>query len=211
MDLSAPLPDLREGMKAHWKRELKVAEKGALEIVEGSGDELFDSFIEIYKEMVSRKNFVEPNDIFQFRKIQAQLPDRLKMKVMLCKSGEQVYSGVICSACGNSAVYLFGATSTAGMKSRGSYLLQWRMLERLKQSGVTMYNLNGINPEKNPGTYKFKSDLAGSHGQEVSYLGRFDCSAGMLSSLCIEAGDRFRATVRSLRSALRNPSALESR
>src|SRR5208337_1864829 len=35
MDLTPSLDDLREGMRAHWKRELKVGERNQLEVVEG--------------------------------------------------------------------------------------------------------------------------------------------------------------------------------
>lgn len=193
MDLSPTLDELREGMRAHWKRELKVAEKSKCEIVEGADDRLFAEFITMYKEMVSRKKFVEPNDIHQFREIQSLLPGKLKMKVMLAKSSGNVCAGLICSSIGDTAVYLFGATSNAGMKSRGSYLLHWRLLEELKREGVKTYNLNGTNPAKNPGTYKFKNDLAGSNGKDVFYPGRFDAHAGGPSRWVVHFTDRARA------------------
>jgi len=203
MDLNLPLEDLRDGMRPHWQRELKVAEKKELRVEEGAGDQLFESFIHMYEEMVSRKRFVEPNDIHAFRRIQAALPEKHKMKVMLCRTAEEVSAGAICSAGGKSAIYLFGATSNAGMKSRGSYLLQWRFIGHLKEQGITAYNLNGVNPVTNPGTYKFKNDLAGKNGREVSYLGRFDCHDSLLSSLCVRGGDIVRSSHRSLKTFLK--------
>jgi hypothetical protein len=199
MDLRPSLGDLRDGMLAHWKRELKVAERNGLEIVEGTEQELFDLFIEMYKEMVSRKKFIEPNDIYQFRRIQEQLPGELKMNIMLCRSGKNLCSGLICSAIGSAAIYLFGATSNVGMKSRGSYILQWKLLSRLKARGTSVYNLNGINPAKNPGTYSFKNELAGRNGIDVQFLGRFDSAGSLLSSSCVGCGDAVRAMYRRLR------------
>jgi len=199
MDLKPSLNELREGMMAHWKRELKVADRNQLEIVSGTGTELFDEFIAIYKEMVSRKRFVEPNDINQFRQIQVLLPEPLKMKVMLCRSGGQLCSGVIYSAIGNTAVYLFGATSNVGMKSRGSYALQWQVIEELKRTNIAVYDLNGINPEKNPGTYKFKSDLAGRNASDVHFLGRFDSQGSFLSDWFVSCAQTVRSCYRSLR------------
>ncbi len=38
---------------------------------------------------------------------------------MLCRSGDTTCAGLICSALGDTAVYLFGATSDAGMETRG--------------------------------------------------------------------------------------------
>jgi lipid II:glycine glycyltransferase (peptidoglycan interpeptide bridge formation enzyme) len=199
MDLRPSLEHLRGAMLPHWQRELKAAERNRLELVEGTGQELFDSFIDIYKEMVARKRFIEPNDIHQFHRIQLRLPDQLKMKIMLCRSGTDFCSGVICSAIGDTAVYLFGATSNVGMKSKGSYLLQLELLKRLKANGILEYNLNGINPTKNPGTYKFKNELAGTNGRDVHFLGRFDSRAGALSTACVEFGEKARTVYRTLK------------
>jgi lipid II:glycine glycyltransferase (peptidoglycan interpeptide bridge formation enzyme) len=199
MDLLPSLQTLREAAGGNFKRNLKIAERNQLEIVEGSDDELFDQFIAMYKEMVSRKKFEEPNDINQFRLIQAQLPERLKMKVMLCRSNGSVCAGVICSAIGNTAIYLFGATSNVGLKASGSYLLQWKLIESLKNGRIAVYNLNGINPVKNPGTYKFKNDLAGKNGKDVYYAGRFDIHPGLVNRSCIGFGDTLRVGRRQLR------------
>jgi lipid II:glycine glycyltransferase (peptidoglycan interpeptide bridge formation enzyme) len=79
MDVKPPLKKLLAGVDAHWRRNLRLAERSGMEVVSGKGDELFESFIQIYREMVARKRFVEPNDINQFRRIQARLPERLKM------------------------------------------------------------------------------------------------------------------------------------
>jgi hypothetical protein len=199
LDLNRPLPDLRASLRPHWHRYLKVAEKNELEIVEGHDDTLFEMFIGIYREMVARKGFLEPNDINEFRLIQSQLPERFRMKIMLCKSGGEVCAGVICSAMGTTGVYLFGATSNAGLKVRGSYLLHWRLIEWLKQCGFAIYDLNGISPLENPGTYKFKSDLCGKDGKDVFFLGRFDSCTNFLSDSVIGCGDRLRTIWRALR------------
>jgi hypothetical protein len=193
MDLAPSLDDLREGMKAHWQRELKVAERNRLEIMEGTGQDLLESFIEIYNEMVSRKRFVEPNDINRFKLTQEQLPEQLKMRVMLCRAGEDVCAGAVYSAIGKTAIYLFGATSNTGMKSRGSYLLQSRLIQQVKRGGAMVYDLNGINPVTNPGTYKFKSDLAGRNGKEVCYLGRFESHGTFLSYLGVHGAEKLRS------------------
>jgi FemAB family len=203
MSLAPSLPELREGMNAHWKRELKVGERGGLEIVEGTGTELFDTFIAMYKEMVARKQFVEPNDIYQFRQIQTLLSDRAKMGILLCKSGEELCSGMVYSMLGNSAVYIFGATSNAGMKSRGSYILQWKTIETLKARGCEVYNLNGINPANNPGTYKFKNDLAGRNGRDVYLLGTFDAYASPFNYRMLEYAEQARKLARSAKARIR--------
>jgi lipid II:glycine glycyltransferase (peptidoglycan interpeptide bridge formation enzyme) len=199
LDLRRPLAELRAGLRPHWNRYLKVAEKSGLEIIEGSGDDLFASFIGMYREMVARKRFPEPNDINEFRAIQGGLPDPFKMKIMLCKAGSSLCAGLICSAIGNTGVYLFGATSDLGLKSRGSYLLHWKLIEWLKASGITYYDLHGINPETNPGTYKFKADLCGDNGKDVHFIGWYDASTNPLSRTAVALGESLRSCVRRLK------------
>jgi hypothetical protein len=210
MDLTHPLTTLREGMNSHWKREIKVAEKKGLQVIEGEGDELFATLIAIHREMVSRKKFAEGSDIDQFRSMQALLPDNFKMRIMICRSEAGVCAGLVCSAIGNTAVYLFGATSNVGMKSNGSYLLHWKLLGHLKARGHRVYDLNGVNPISNPGTYKFKRDLAGSNGREVAFLGLYESPGSMLSSISIQAAQQLarhgRAFSRSARHLIKSVS-----
>ena len=202
MDLSLSLEDLRENLGPNWKRNLKLAQRKMLDVVEGTDDQLFGTLIDIHHEMVTRKQFVEGNDINQFRLIQARLPEQLKMRIMLCQSDAGVCAGLVCSAIGRTAVYLFGATSQVGLKSHGSYLLHWKLIDHLKKQGCSVYDLNGINPARNPGTYKFKHDLGGSYGRDVCFLGRFDAHANLLSHAGVELGD----TVRSMYQAFRTRS-----
>jgi len=199
MDLAPSLKDLCAGMEGHWRRNLRLAERNELTVTEGSEERLFEAFIDIYKEMVARKKFVESNDVNKFKLIQAQLPDELKMKIMLCKSGEDVCAGVVCSTIGKTAVYLFGATSNAGKKSNGAYLLQWKLIEQLKRDSFSVYNLHGINPIKNPGTYTFKKNLAGKRGKDVYYLGQFDSHPNVFCHFCLEFGDKLRRLYRRLK------------
>ena len=196
MDLRPPLEDLRKGLKQSWRRQLMRAEKNALQVIEGEGDELFEMFLSIYREMVDRKKYVETSNIKEFRLIQKDLPDNFKMKILLCRSNGKIYSGLICSAIGDTGIYLFGATSNDGLESRGSYLLHWKLIELLKKYQITWYNLHGINPEKNPGTYRFKAGLSGKNGKEALFLGQFDAYKSPSSVAFVKCGDFFLSNYR---------------
>lgn len=196
LDLSAELNTLRERVRPHWLRELKVAEKRNLDIVEGSDPQLFDSFLAMHAEMAARKGLTEPADLRTFRLAQERLPGWLKMRVMIGKTAGELSAGLVCSAIGQTAIYLFGATTNAGLKSRGSYLLQWKLIEWLKQNDVLNYDLNGINPETNAGTYKFKADLCGENGRDVVFVGQFDSYRGIASRACLRSFEALRGAYR---------------
>lgn len=182
LDLSSPDKEIRQAFYQKWRNCLNQAERNHLEVIEGTDDSLFASFIEIYRELLNRKKFREPNDINEFRLAQQGLPDNLKLRVFLCRSKGANSAAAICSAIGETGVYLFGAVSDQGMADKGSYLVQWKAIQWMKGNGCRYYNLNGINQSANPGTYHFKVGLAGKNGRNVQYLGCFDCYSGLANS-----------------------------
>jgi hypothetical protein len=62
----------------------------------------------------------------------------------------------------------------------------------MKERGVKVYNLNGISPEQNPGTYHFKRGLAGRNGRDLHYLGKFDAAPGFFSHKVLRFADLLR-------------------
>jgi lipid II:glycine glycyltransferase (peptidoglycan interpeptide bridge formation enzyme) len=199
VDLSHSLEEFRSGLGRNWRRNLKAAEANTFEILEGTGDELFGSFIEIYQDMVARKKFAIPNDINQYRAMQARSSEKFKMQIMICKSEGRPCAGLIWSELGKIGIELFAATNEVGTQTKGSFLLRWKLVEKLKNHNLPLYNLNGINPLKNPGGYKFKTELAGKNGKEIYYLGKFDSSASVLNRFCVEQAESLRKSIRNLK------------
>jgi lipid II:glycine glycyltransferase (peptidoglycan interpeptide bridge formation enzyme) len=199
MDIRPTLEELYRGLHQKWRNSLNAARKRNLEILEGEQDDLFEAFEAIYVEMLDRKQLGEGASLRQFRTIQRQLSAEQRMRVVLCKVEGQVSAGAICSALGDTGVYLFGATGDKGMKTNGSYMVQWRVLEWLKGRGCQWYNLNGINPARNAGTYRFKSRLAGVHGRDVRFLGQFDAYPNAAMRLLVSAAELLRVGLRSSR------------
>ncbi len=178
ISLERPLEELRKGLDQKWRNALNKSEKSGLEIREGTGDDLFATFLGIYAQMHERKQFTETSDVSEFRAIQPRLPESQKLRIAIAESQGKPAAGVICSRMGDTGIYLYGGTSDAGLGTNASYLAQWRTLAWLKDNGARWYNLHGINPETNPGTYRFKAGFCGKNGKDIRYLGVYDASAG---------------------------------
>lgn len=170
--------EIRKNFNGKWRNLLNKAERNKLEIIEGTEDSLFSDFINIYKDMLKRKKFTEPHDINEFREIQKKLAQNYKMRIFLCKSNNKISAGGVFTSIGENGVYLLGATNEIGMKNRGSYLLQWKAIQWMKDCGCKYYNLNGINKELNYGVYHFKKGIVGKSGTEEKYCGTFDSYLG---------------------------------
>jgi hypothetical protein len=175
LDLTPSLPDLRRNLLQKWRNCLNKAEKSGIRVVEGTGNNLYDIFFKLGQEMADRKNLTAIVKSYkEFRLIQADLPEPLKMKIMICEADSEPVSAAVYSVVGDTGIYMLGATGEKGLRLNASYLLQWRMIERMKENGVRYYDLGAFNPELNPGVYHFKSGVAGKSGLDETFLGEFN-------------------------------------
>lgn len=194
-DLSLPVDEIRKSFRGNWRGHLNKAEKNGLQIVEGDSDELYSAFTSLYKEMHQRKKFKEQVDVDEFREIQRALESQCKLRIFLSMHSGQPISGIVVSVLGSKGIYLLGATSNEGMKLKGSYLTHWKAIEWMKTRGCEVYDLGGIDPKANKGTYDFKAGLAGKAGRDVVHVGQFDLAPNLFSKYTISVADKFRRLV----------------
>lgn len=183
LDLDKDLDQLRKNLRGNWRGHLSKAERNGLKTISGSETTLFNNFCSLYFALLKRKKFDDVQDAEMCSRVQEALPNRFKMRISQCEHQGEIAASVVCSTIGNSAVYLLGATSEKGMKTRGSYLLQWEMLKWLKEKGTRYYDLGGIDPEGNPGVYHFKE---GFRGRKVTSLGRYECAPGRMRQFLLK-------------------------
>ncbi len=200
INLEPPLSELRAGLDRKWRNHLNRAEKNGLSLQEGNDDAIFDLFLPMYRQMLDRKGIAEPGNIRAFRAMQYTLPPRHKMKAIVALDQGQASAGAICSAIGRTGIYLFGATANVGMQNKAAYLVQWKVIEWLKELNCSEYDLHGINPELNPGVYSFKKGLCGKNGKEVEFLGNFDAYQGITAKVVLNVAD----VVKEQRNRLKN-------
>jgi hypothetical protein len=193
LDLQPPLEDLRKKLDQKWRNQLNRAEKNNLRITTGEQPELFQAFAGIYEEMLARKKFTPSSDLDEFARLQQLLPEHHRLRVFICEENGVPIAGAIATGIGDTGIYLFGGTSDAGMKAKGAYVLQWAIVQWLKQLGVRYYNLGGINPDTNPGVYHFKSGLS---GEDVLYSHALVGCENWLSKFMLSAGN-FAQAIRS--------------
>jgi lipid II:glycine glycyltransferase (peptidoglycan interpeptide bridge formation enzyme) len=135
--------------------------------------------------MRNRKTFETTVDVEEFGRIQEDLEERHRMRVLICEAGGVPVAGLVATAMGDSAIYLLGATSDEGLNSKGAYLLQWTLIQWLKEKDIRWYDLGGIDPEGNPGVYIFKKGLS---GQDICQLNPMVASSSAVSSGMVKLG-----------------------
>jgi len=206
LDLSPSLEELRKGFDPKWRNKLSGAERNELEVTAGSGNEEYHTFCRIYDQLRKRKRFESTVDVGQFERIQESLAEPQRMRVLICRDKGVPVAGVVASAMGDSAIYLLGATSDDGLKSKGAYLLQWALIRWLKERGIKSYDLGGIDPEGNPGVYHFKRGLSGA---DICQVGAIAATHSVVSSGLVMAGLALRRAIRTFSKPLSFGNASE--
>lgn len=189
LDLSPSMAEIRKSLDQKWRNQLNRAEKNNLKIIEGNSDALYQIFLDLQEELHDRKKYIAGVDYNEFRDIQKDLPEQLKMIILICEYEGKALTATIGSLIGDTGIYLLGATGNEGMKMKGAYLLQWRLIEMMKENGYKWYDLGGIDPDDNPGVYHFKSGIS---GKEVFHIGQYEISENAVSTVAIRCIERFR-------------------
>lgn len=196
MDLTPEMPYLMKQMDAKWRNQLRQAMKNPLMITEGTSDEMFETFMALSSEMLQRKKFTPGVEFDSFRKIQKDLPPERKMRIFICEVSGKPLAVAICSAHGDTGIYMLGATGNQGREFKGANLLQWKIIEWLKENGFRWYDLGGINPAMNPGVHHFKGGLG---GKDVYHLGQYDYCENPILHTMVRLYKKGRDTFRSLK------------
>lgn len=185
LDLTPSLEELRSNLDKKWRNQLTCAEKNRLRIVVGYGKDEYRIFCSMYQQMRDRKAFRTTVDVEEFERIHENLPEAHRLRILICEQEGAPVAGLVASAIGDSAIYLLGATSDKGLKAKGSYLLQWSLIQWLKENGFKTYDLGGIDPKGNPGVYHFKKGLSGT---DVFQLPPQVACNSFLSSAVVKSG-----------------------
>ena len=206
LDLHPPLDELRRRLAHKWRNQLNAAERNELDVSAGTDASHFREFTALYTAMMTRKQFATTVNIAPFERIQERLPSSQKMQILICRKNGRPMSGLVASTIGGTGIYLLGATGDEGLKVKGSYVLQWQMLCRLKQLGCAWYDLGGINARTNPGVYHFKQGMG---GDEAEHLGRFEVTKSGLSRVAVSLAERLQSKMARVPRPLRNAPPVE--
>lgn len=196
LNLAATMAEIRKSLDQKWRNQLNRAEKNNLKIIEGNSVELYQIFLDLQKEMQSRKKYEAGVNYSEFCDIQKGLPEKLKMKILICQYEGKALTATIGSMIGDTGIYLLGAMGNEGMKMKGSYLLQWRLIEMMKEAGCRWYDLGGINPDDNPGVYHFKAGLS---GKEVFHIGQYEICKNSINLTLVGMAEKMKHYVQKTR------------
>jgi hypothetical protein len=193
IDLTRNPEEIKAQLSKKWRENLHRSMRSNLELVEGTGDNLYETFRQLHSEMHERKQFRQSVSVAEFGAIQKAAPEQQKMRVILCRHQALPVAGLVWSAIGDTGIPVFSATVNEGLKCRGSYLVRWTMLLRLQELGCRCLDQGGVDAQKNPGGFHFKSGMG---GQLVRHIGQYEFCQNSGSRWAVSSGEWLRKNLR---------------
>ena len=187
LNLSREEATIRSNFHQKWRNCLSKSEKAGVTVRAGKDPAIFQEFIPLFSKLITEKNFSVDLDIDFYSSVQRVAVEGEKFFVMLAEKDGEVIAGHVASILGDTCVYLLGASSNTGRKMNAAYLLQWKAIQLGKAEGCRWYDLGGIEPEGNPGVYKFKKRMG---GQEITQPGPYQIQPKGAKALLTLLGEK---------------------
>jgi lipid II:glycine glycyltransferase (peptidoglycan interpeptide bridge formation enzyme) len=200
--IDSSLDKIRKGFVPRWRTDLNRSERNNLDVIEGINIELYNEFQQIYNEMLENKHFLSFADPKLFKSIQNALPDEHKINIIVSRHEGVPIAAALTAPIGLTGLGIFWASNALGRKMCAAYQLQWKTIEMLKTHNCIFYDIGGIDFENNPGSYRFKTGLAGKNGEEVSLAGRYDICDGKLSNFFVKNAEQVKIIIRKFKVTL---------
>lgn len=196
LDLTKSEEEILAQMKQKGRYNIKIAEKSGVEIETPQGTcreqsrigEALDSFYDLYSktgkrhgishraksyfasllEILGKSGYARVYTAYIKSKVEGQKSKGSNNKIILA-AAIMVYSG-------DTAIYMFGASSDEYRNLMAPYALHWRMIRDAKSEGYKYYDFFGIAPDDNQhhpwaGVSRFKHQFG---GEQVDTIGSYD-------------------------------------
>jgi lipid II:glycine glycyltransferase (peptidoglycan interpeptide bridge formation enzyme) len=168
--------ELLARMKAKTRYNVRLTSRRGVNVHFGNENDL-DTFYRLYHETSQRNEFLIRPPAY-YLDVWTQFLTSGRAHLLLAKVEEEPIAGLILFHFGQTAWYMYGASSSRARNLMPNYLLQWDAIRLAKQLGCTRYDMWGAPDnfdESDPmwGVYRFKT---GFGGETMRGIGAFDYS-----------------------------------
>ncbi len=175
LDITRPEDELLAGLRKGTRYELKKAGKEGIVVTTSSDPADIPAFYDIQIDTSKRQGFVPFSLSFLLTQFKTLAAADQALLFTASLDGQLLAQAFIIMQ-GQEAVYHYGASTDAGRKHPGAYLIQWEAIKEAKRRGLTRYNFWGVAPPDKPqhgfaGVSIFKRGFGGG---DIQYLHAHD-------------------------------------
>jgi peptidoglycan pentaglycine glycine transferase (the first glycine) len=179
LELTKTEDELLARMHEKTRYNVRLAERKGVRVRAGVSPEDVEIFLKLNEETAARDRFTSQSQAY-IRSTVAFLAPKGMARVRIAELGGLPLAADIEVAYGDTATYLYGASSNANRNAMAPFALHWDAIRAAKAEGRHFYDFYGINPiDENSPAYKpswegitrFKLGWGGSR---VEYVGTYE-------------------------------------
>jgi lipid II:glycine glycyltransferase (peptidoglycan interpeptide bridge formation enzyme) len=186
IDLSVGDEQLLAGMKQKWRYNVRLASRRGVVVEEGGRAET-DEFERLMAVTAERDDFPHREAGYYTEVLRAL---GAAGRLYVARYEGEMLAGIVVVHFGDTATYLYGASSDAERQRMPNHLLQWVAMKRARESGCRWYDMWGVPDELGEAAVKGDDPAAvplgsgglwgvwgfkrGFGGQVVKYVGAWD-------------------------------------
>lgn len=153
----------RQSYTSKWRYHLKKSEQEELIFIHETSAQGLQIFLNLYQKMTERKQFPDYSAIETLPIMMTIEDQNLKPELFLIKQGTETIAGAVIFKTGESAVYLYGATSDEALPLRAGYFMHHQIMKWLSaNTPAKWYDLGGNDGFS--GLHQFKKGMVGKRG-----------------------------------------------
>lgn len=162
LDLSQGQAGLWSQLYQQWRYGVGRARREGV-VCESTIDEQdIAGFFSLCSDLSRTKGFQLPVSLALITRIlQSAHSEATSAHLFVARVPDGLASGACILRCGRNIHYFWGASDRRFAKYRAGEAVQWAVIEWAVEQGHKLYDLEGIDPAKNPGVYEFKKKMGG--------------------------------------------------
>lgn len=181
LTLRSTADDLLNSLHRSWRKKIRRIQKFNVDVLQNYSTDSFRTLESLYKITREKKKFSGIN-FRTFLQTQSLLSEKEKLLITTVYVDNEPGTVLLSAKLGSTAVNIMAASSKIGYEYSTAYYAYWCEFINCQKDGLSEYDLGGIDPEKNPGVYKFKS---GTGARDVSSIGIYEIYKNRLSRILI--------------------------
>ncbi|KJU81314.1 methicillin resistance protein [Candidatus Magnetobacterium bavaricum] len=164
--------DFEKRTAKNWRlfRNYKASLKNDFDFIVCNDDSLYSDVLKIYNETVTLKKLKNVPDFSHIYTLHKYLRDNV-LTFIVRHNGIAV-SAMVVLKCRTMAFEYMAGTSHEGRKTYSSHFLIYKILEWLKDNGIELFDLSGVDP-KDDGVFTFKRGIG---GELIQFVGEWEIS-----------------------------------
>ena len=162
LDIGIPVPELRAQLESRWRSSLVSAESSEMKVHRvGTNEGQYRWLLDNEKKQRLEKHLDGLPIPFFDMYVQSRKQPAKNILTLRSDLGRDRIAAMMFLIHGEAATYQVGWTSDQGRELNAHHLILWRAIEELRERGIRLLDLGGVNTIRSAGVARFKMRTGG--------------------------------------------------